>query len=189
MGYPDFCPTVTLSEEQKNEVLEQYWKEENQKIAIAAAEVEAEGYCKWTRVEEIIRFARKIGAKKIGIATCVGLIRESAIFANILEKRGFQVYGIGCKVGAMKKVSAGIPKECDKLGAVMCNPIMQAKLLEKEKTDLNVVVGLCVGHDTLFFRYSAAPVTTLIVKDRVLGHNSAAALYTSSSYYDKLFEE
>lgn len=189
MGYPDFCPTVTLSEEQKNEVLEQYWKEENQKIAIAAAEVEAEGYCKWTRVEEIIRFARKIGAKKIGIATCVGLIRESAIFANILEKRGFQVYGIGCKVGAMKKVSAGIPKECDKLGAVMCNPIMQAKLLEKEDTDLNVVVGLCVGHDTLFFRYSAAPVTTLIVKDRVLGHNSAAALYTSSSYYDKLFEE
>ena len=63
------------------------------------------------------------------------------------------------------------------------------KLLEKEDTDLNVVVGLCVGHDTLFFRYSAAPVTTLIVKDRVLGHNSAAALYTSSSYYDKLFEE
>lgn len=189
MGYPEFCPTVTLSEEQKNEVLEQYWKEENQKIAIAAAEVEAEGYCKWTRVEEIIRFARKIGAQKIGIATCVGLIRESAIFANILEKRGFQVYGIGCKVGAMKKVSAGIPKECDKLGAVMCNPIMQAKLLEKEATDLNVVIGLCVGHDTLFFRYSAAPVTTLIVKDRVLGHNSAAALYTSSSYYDKLFEE
>ena len=132
----DYKVTIlnTKTSETMNYTYADLKKEENQKIAIAAAEVEAEGYCKWTRVEEIIRFARKIGAQKIGIATCVGLIRESAIFANILEKRGFQVYGIGCKVGAMKKVSAGIPKECDKLGAVMCNPIMQAKLLEKEDT-------------------------------------------------------
>ena len=105
------------------------------------------------------------------------------------KNRVFQVYGIGCKVGAMEKVSAGIPKECDKLGTVMCNPILQARMLEQEETDLNVVVGLCVGHDSLFFKYSAAPVTTLLVKDRVLGHNPAAALYTAASYYGKLYED
>jgi uncharacterized metal-binding protein len=38
-------------------------------------------------------------------------------------------------------------------------------------------------------KYSEAPVTTLITKDRLLGHNPAAALYTSGFYYKRLFEE
>ena len=67
----------------------------------------------------------------------------------------------------------------------MCNPIMQAKLLNDARTDLNVVVGLCVGHDSLFYKYSEAMVTTAVTKDRVLGHNPAAALYTAESYYKK----
>jgi uncharacterized metal-binding protein len=71
----------------------------------------------------------------------------------------------------------------------ICNPILQAKLLNRQKTDLNVVVGLCVGHDSLFIRHSKAPVTTLITKDRVLGHNPAAALYTTGFYYKKLLEK
>ena len=54
------------------------------------------------------------------------------------------------------------------------------------KTDLNVIIGLCVGHDSLFIKYSKALVTTLITKDRVLGHNPAAALYTSGFYYKRL---
>jgi uncharacterized metal-binding protein len=69
----------------------------------------------------------------------------------------------------------------------MCNPILQARLLNRAKTDLNVVIGLCVGHDSLFYRYSEAYVTTLVTKDRVTGHNPAAALYTSHSYYKKGF--
>ena len=68
----------------------------------------------------------------------------------------------------------------------MCNPILQAKLLAKEKVDLNVVVGLCCGHDTLFYKYAKGPVTTLIVKDRVLGHNPVQALYQSRAYYRRL---
>ena len=69
----------------------------------------------------------------------------------------------------------------------MCNPILQARLLEEEGTDFNIVVGLCVGHDSLFYKYSKAPTTTLIVKDRVTGNNPAAVLYTSQSYYKKLY--
>ena len=71
----------------------------------------------------------------------------------------------------------------------LCNPVLQARLLNKEKTDLNVIIGLCVGHDSLFIKYSKAPVTTLITKDRVLGHNPAAALYTSGFYYKRLLQE
>ena len=69
----------------------------------------------------------------------------------------------------------------------MCNPVLQAKLLEEKKTEFNVIVGLCVGHDTVFMHHSKAPVTYFIVKDRVLGHNPAAAIYTCDFYYKKLF--
>jgi len=43
----------------------------------------------------------------------------------------------------------------------MCNPIGQAMALNKSQTDLNIILGLCVGHDTLFIKYSQAPVTVL----------------------------
>ena len=75
---------------------------------------------------------------------------------------------------------------CEGVGVNMCNPVLQAKLLNKAKTDLNVVVGLCVGHDSLFYKYSEALTTTAVTKDRVLGHNPVAALYTADSYYSKL---
>ena len=52
---------------------------------------------------------------------------------------------------------------------------------------MNFTVGLCVGHDALFNKYSEAPVSALIVKDRVTGHNPAAALYLSDGYYKKLY--
>jgi uncharacterized metal-binding protein len=71
----------------------------------------------------------------------------------------------------------------------MCNPILQAKTLNEEHTELNVVIGLCVGHDSLFYKYSEAPVTTLVVKDRVLGHNPVAALYQTKAYYSRLLSD
>lgn len=71
----------------------------------------------------------------------------------------------------------------------MCNPIGQAIFLNKAETELNLILCLCVGHDTLFMKYSEAPVTVFAAKDRVLGHNPMAALYLSDSYYhDKLYK-
>ena len=67
----------------------------------------------------------------------------------------------------------------------VCNPVGQAKVLNEVGTEMNVIVGLCVGHDMLFQMYSRAPVTTLIVKDRVLAHSPAGAIY--SSYYRRKF--
>jgi uncharacterized metal-binding protein len=68
----------------------------------------------------------------------------------------------------------------------MCNPILQAQVLNSEQTELNILLGLCVGHDSLFLKYAEAPCTVLAVKDRVTGHNPLAALYTLDSYYRAL---
>ena len=56
-------------------------------------------------------------------------------------------------------------------------------------TDYNILLGLCVGHDSLFIKYSEAMVTVLVAKDRVFGHNPAAGLYLSGSYYKKLMRK
>ena len=66
---------------------------------------------------------------------------------------------------------------------------MQAEILNHYGTDFNVVMGLCVGHDSLFYKYSCALVTTLVTKDRVLAHNPVGALYQAKAYYKKLLEE
>jgi len=189
--YPDFCLTTELDNKDMEAVFKLYDSDEKiKRIALAASEVEAAFYCKYTRVQEILEFSKRIGVKKIGIATCFGLIEESRIFARIARLNGYEVYGVACKVGSVEKNSIGIGEEyIRKPKERMCNPILQAKLLNKHRTDINVVIGLCVGHDSLFYKYSKAICTTLITKDRVLGHNPVAALYTAKTYYKKLFEE
>lgn len=186
-AYPEFCLTTNLSEEDAQWAAERYEEGRNHEVMVASAEVEFEGYCQWTRVQEIMEFARKIGARKIGIANCIGLVNEARIFARILRANGFEAYSVICKVEGRAKSSMGIPERCEQIGPAMCNPILQARLLNQAKTDLNVVIGLCVGHDSLFYRYSDAYVTTLVTKDRVTGNNPAAALYTANSYYKKKF--
>lgn len=185
--YPDFCPTDHLRDEDRQWALARYDESNNRQVMIASAEVEYEGYCQWTRVQEIMEFARKIHAQRIGIANCIGLINEARIFARILHANGFEPYSVICKVAGQPKTSMGIPARCESIGAAMCNPILQARLLNEARTDLNVVIGLCVGHDSLFYKYSDAYVTTLVTKDRVTGNNPAAALYTANSYYRKKF--
>ena len=187
-SYPDFCLTTHLDEEDLEWAINKYSEDNNHEIMVASAEVEYEGYCQWTRVQEIMEFAHKIHAHKIGIANCIGLINEARIFAKILRANDFEPYAVICKVAGKDKSSIGIPKECENIGAAMCNPILQARLLNKAKTDLNVVIGLCVGHDSLFYKYSEAYTTTLVTKDRVTGNNPAAALYTANSYYKKKFK-
>ena len=184
-AYPDFCLTTHMNEEVLADSMKLYEEDENRRSMIAAGEIEHDFYGQFTRVEEIMAYAKKMGFKKIGIATCVGLIAESRTLASILRYNGFEVYGIACKAGVQKKVDVGIPERCNSIGPNMCNPILQAKLLNEAKTELNVVMGLCVGHDSLFYKYSDALVTTLVAKDRVTGHNPVAALYGANFYFKK----
>ena len=183
--YPEFCLTESLDPQVKARAMAHYEEAENFKIMEAAADVECEGYCVWPRVREIAEFAKRMGYEKIGIATCVGLIKEAGIAAKIFRSHGLEVYGAGCKVGAVPKTAVGLDEKYNAVGCNMCNPILQAELLNEAGTQLNVVVGLCVGHDSLFIKYSDAIVTTLVTKDRSTGHNPAAALYNLDSYFAK----
>jgi uncharacterized metal-binding protein len=190
--FPSFCLTEASDPKELEKVVRHYrGNNADGRMARAAAEVEGTYYGKLTRVEEIIAFANRIGARRIGIATCIGLIEETRVFAKVLKVRNLEPYAVLCKVGSVDKTEIGIPEELKvQKGSyeAICNPIFQARLLNEQKTDLNVIVGLCVGHDSLFIKYSKAPVTTLITKDRVLGHNPAAALYTCNFYYKRLLD-
>lgn len=192
MDYPPFCLTAGLTEEELDEMCRLYREDPMvQKIAIASAETDGLFYGQHTRVEDVIEFARRIGAKKIGIATCVGLLGESRTLTKILRRQGFEVFGVCCKVGSSEKTCLGITEEQlagFKTGRIMCNPILQAKLLNDAGTELNVLMGLCVGHDSLFIKHCKGWCTSLVVKDRVLGNNPVAALYTTNSFYKKLLQ-
>lgn len=161
------------------------------RMAVESARTEAAGYCKTTRVEEIMDFARRMGWNRLGIAHCVGLMAEAKTAREIFVAGGFEVRTVCCKAGSIDKARMGIREE-EKVRPgqyeAMCSPVGQAALLHKAGTQLNVVIGLCVGHDSLFFMHSKAPATVLVAKDRVLGHNPVAALYTSHTYYRRLTE-
>ncbi len=163
-------------------ILDKYRETENLKITRASAVIEARYYLKATRLEEISLFALEMGYTKLGIATCIGLIKEAQIIAEYFKKN-FEVFLVICKNGGLLKSSLDLEQINPGSDEVMCNPIGQALFLNKKQTDLNIICGLCVGHDILFSKHSDAPVTTVIVKDRVLAHNPAAAVY--SSYYRK----
>ena len=146
-----------------------------------SGDIEAEHYMKMTRIEELALFAEKMNMKKLGIAFCVGLSHEARTISDILAKKGFEVHSVCCKVCGIDKSELGVTKMGEEEREAVCNPIGQALCLERCGTDLNIIVGLCMGHDILFTKRSHAPVTTLIVKDRVLSHNPAGAIYTA--YY------
>ena len=190
--FPDFC--LTKNSQAENSVALAAYLEDplTSKIAKASAEVEGIFYKQLTRVEEIMEFAMRVDIKKIGIATCGALIEEARIFKRILDAHDFDNCTVICKVGANDKTTIGIKPEHKlnkgKAHESLCNPIAQAKILNKEKTGLNVLLGLCVGHDSLFYKHSQALCTTLITKDRVLGHNPAVALYTVKSYNKHLLQ-
>jgi uncharacterized metal-binding protein len=194
---PPNCPTRVRAEVIK-QALTEYDKPEVREFARQASIQEFECYMNLPeglttrnpRVEEVVQFAKKMSYKKLGIAFCGGLAAEAKTLTTILGNRGFDVVSVCCKAGAVPKERIGITEE-QKIGGpgsdeTMCSPITQAEILNSEGTEFNILVGLCVGHDSLFLRYAHAPCTVLIVKDRVFGHNPAAGLYLSGSYYRKL---
>jgi uncharacterized metal-binding protein len=196
---PESCPTKNYRETIK-EVIKEYERPEIKEFARMASIQESECYSNRhiqpyilhpvkPRVQEICEFAWKMGYHKLGIAFCAGLYQEARALTKILETQNFDVVSVVCKTGATPKETIGVEEEQKiSIGQFesMCSPVVQAAILNEEKTDFNILVGLCVGHDSLFFKYSKAFTTVLIAKDRVLGHNPAAALYTSGSYYARM---
>lgn len=196
---PVNCPTDLHSGIIKDSFSELKGESEDARLAKVASIVEGLCYerlegsnavrARWTRIEDTIALAKLMGWKKIGIATCIGLLEETRQLSLILEAQGLEPLSICCKAGSIDKLDVGVA-EHEKMqpGSFepACNPIAQALILAEYGTEMNIIVGLCVGHDMLFAKHSAAPVTTLVAKDRVTGHNPVAAIYGQNSYYKRL---
>lgn len=196
---PAYCPTT--KQEDKIRKAMQHYRGTGEDARIAQTATRVEGLCyqsspgsnsvnaRWTRVEDTIAFAKLMDYSKIGIATCIGLLDETDRLAKILDAQGLTPLSVCCKTGSIDKAELGISEEekvRPKTFEPLCNPVAQAMLLNSAKTDMNIIVGLCVGHDMLFTKYSKAPVTTLVVKDRVTGHNPVSVLYGQNFYYKRL---
>ena len=141
------------------------------------------------RIELTMEYARLRGYKRLGLAFCVGLSQEAELLSNALINEGFDVISAGCMCGTLCSDDVGLQEE-DKImsGArqPMCNPIGQAALLDDGGSELNIMLGLCVGDDVLFIKHSKAPVTVIAVKDFALAHNPLGALYTSRALFSRL---
>ncbi len=195
---PDNCPTKTRAGVVKK-TKSRYHEPGLAEFARMASVVEGAAYTRvpWagtqtpltTRLEEIIRLSKKMGYHKLGLAFCIGLSNEAKVLTSLLDNAGFKVVSVCCKTGGIPKEEIGI-KDREKINPgqheSMCNPIAQAEILNKEKCDFNVMLGLCVGHDSLFLKHARAMTTVFAVKDRLLGHNPLAAIYLSQSYYRRL---
>jgi uncharacterized metal-binding protein len=196
---PAYCPSKDHDDVMRESLDLYSGDNDDAKMASVAARVEGMCYqtvpgsnavnARWTRVEDTIAFAKLMGYKKIGIATCMGLLDETNKLTSILQAQGFIPLSVCCKTGSIDKLTLGL-KEADKVFPSTfepaCNPVAQAMLMNRAKTDMNVIVGLCVGHDIIFTKYSNAPVTTMVVKDRVTGHNPVSVLYGQNFYYKRL---
>jgi uncharacterized metal-binding protein len=123
------------------------------------------------RIEEIMNFARGINFKRIGIAHCITFSHEAQLLKEYFSKY-FEVYTVDCKYGRITKeeILGGTG------GRILCNPAGQADFLNKKNTELNISMGLCVGHDMIFSKQSDGYVTNLFDKDFTNNNNPTKAM-------------
>lgn len=148
----------------------------------SAQDITLEGERTLCRLSELIYFGLEMNYKRIGVAYCVDLNEPARILVGVL-RRFFEVIPVCCKIGGELVPEPGLSASGAGSPAIACNPLGQAEMLNSMSPDLNVVVGLCVGVDSVFAQASEAPVTTLFVKDKSLANNPIGALY--SDYYLK----
>ena len=191
--HPPFCPTINCPEAHAA-AREIYQREDTLRFAQEATRQEKAAYAidedgvkspLKPRIIETIEFCKRMGYKHLGLAFCGGLRQEAIIVAKILETNGFQVSSVMCKVACEDKSKLGLGPE-DKMSQgheSMCNNIDQALILNEQGTEFNIMMGLCVGHDSLFLENSKARCTILAVKDRVTAHAPLQPIHLYDAYY------
>lgn len=186
---PGFCP-IKVDPETIDHARGVYDDPQVREVSRVAALMESEGYCKWCRVEEVVQFAKKMGYRRIGIASCISFVDYARVLSGILESHGFEVVSVACKHGNIPKEEMGVA-DAQKVRPgqfeALCNPVSQAEMLDAHGCEFNVLMGLCIGHDSLFFKYAKGLTTVLMTKDRVLAHNPIGALELADSYYRKVW--
>ncbi len=178
----DYCPMHKYPE--VLETARKIYKEDRETRLMAknAAIVECKGYIAWPRLRDIIEFARLMKYQKLGIAFCRELEKEARKTTRILQEHGFEVISVICQVGWESRLSSSsgeaLSNTKNSQPVIHCNPVAQAWILNEENPDLIILIGLCIGVDALLTKQTQAPKTTLIVKDRLTGHNPAVSIYT-----------
>lgn len=167
----------------EEEVINAYTDEER-RLMEAAAYVEGTFYSNITRLQETAEFAKTMGYRRLGLAFCIGLNEEMRFINRFFENQGFEVFSVCCKNCSVGKNELNLKQVKPELAhEAMCNPKFQAQFLNEQQVELFIGVGLCVGHDAIFNANCQGPVTTLVVKDRLLAHNPLGAVY--SRYWRK----
>ncbi|MBI9034541.1 MAG: DUF1847 domain-containing protein [Bacteroidales bacterium] len=128
------------------------------------------------RVEEIIEYCREAGINRIGIANCTAFNKEAEVLEGILLENGFTVDKAHCKLGRIP-----FSDLVQGYKGISCNPAGQADYLADKNTELNIMMGLCLGHDMIFNSKSKAPVTPLVVKDRKYNHHTLNVFKTEKN--------
>ena len=180
-GKPDYCRAAVnpdiVETSRKN-----YLRPDVAKFQLASSSIvkrQKEAGIFWPRIQESIEFAKELKIRKVGIAICRSMMWQGAEFAKLMKLAGLEPCMVACMAGGASKEEMGIPEEW---AVPACNPLVQAEILNKEGTEFNFIYGLCIGHDTLFIQYSKAPVSVVLVKDRVTVNNPGAVLF---SYYHR----
>lgn len=147
----------------------------------SAMDVAFEEERKLCRIAELVYYCLGMKYKRIGVAFCVDLLQPATILSSVL-RRFFTVFPVCCKIGGVdaENTNAGqsFSNSKHRANSIACNPLMQAEVLNKLGTDMNVIVGLCIGADSVFTSASEAPVTTIFVKDKSLANNPIGAIYS-----------
>ena len=174
---PDGCTSHLAGADARERAVHFYNESENNAVVQASATtIEASIPGHWPRIRELVFFARTLGAKRIGIASCITFADEAKLLADILEDAGFETVSAICRIGSVTREEAGLVDDSDdRAQRVTCNPYMQADVLNEAHTDFNIIVGLCLGHDMLFTGRSEAWVTTLEIKDQSTKHERRLA--------------
>jgi uncharacterized metal-binding protein/predicted Fe-Mo cluster-binding NifX family protein len=154
----------------------------------ASLDISSEEERKLCRLSELIYYCLEMKYKRIGVAFCTDLQEPAEILTQVM-RRFFDVFPVCCKIGGLNVDdslllnNAESSERGERKKSIACNPLGQARVLNRIGTDFNVLVGICIGADSIFTQASDAPVTTLFVKDKSLANNPIGALY--SDYYLK----
>jgi uncharacterized metal-binding protein len=136
------------------------------------------------RLAELVYFALEMGYRRLGVAFCEDLREPASILTSVL-RRFFEVVPVSCKARNQNDgdgdAQRAWPADVVPEGQTPCDPVSVVAALNSRSTDLNVLVGLCVGADCIVNEKSEAPVTTIFVKDKSLANNPIGAVY--SHYY------
>jgi uncharacterized metal-binding protein len=175
---PKFCPMTTSPDifEEARGIVE---KPEIQEMFRGVARTWKDSALSKNRIEETMIYARAMGFTKLGLAFCIGLSDQARVVSALFADRGFEVVSGCCMTGGFSSDDVGLSVD-DKISAEgrqpQCNPVGQALIMNTNGTDLNVLLGLCVGDDSIFIKHSDAPVSVLAVKDRLNNHNPLAPI-------------